>query len=227
MDLNQAKIEGSGVELRTVDGRILAIHHDRRKQPTEPTNTFGKRRKKPPAGLEELTGTGLLWVAVGHFSVRAKDMDRWVRGWMRILPASGNKHLDELIFHVVTLEPQLPKERSSIAQTKRESWSNWKFRALVVPNSEQLDLLPIKLEINEHPRPKPTASGVAKAQSNLATQTLPMLEFSNASLTLSPFEQVKPVSHVRDRLEGNGLIRAGEGNEMRKDLACLEFDMDF
>ena len=227
MDLNQSKIEGSGIELRAVDGHISSVHHDRRKQPTEPTGTFGKRRKKPPAGLEDLTGTGLLWVAVGTFSVRSKDMDRWVRGWMRILPTTGNQHLDELIFHVVTLEPQPPKERSDLAQAKRESWSNWKFRALVVPNAEQLDLLPIKLELHEVPRPKPTALGVAKAQSNLATQTLPLLEFSNASLTLPAFEEVKPVGHVRDRLEGNGLIWAGESNEVRKDLACLEFDMDF
>jgi hypothetical protein len=168
-----------------------------------------------------------LWVAVGHFSVRAKDMDRWVRGWMRILPATGNKQLDELIFHVVTLEPQLPKERSTIAQSKRESWSNWKFRALVVPNAEQLDLLPIKLEVNDLPRPKPTASGVAKAQSNLATQTLPMLEFSNASLTLPPFEQVKPVSRVGHGFQSDGLVWASESDEVRKDLACLEFEMDF
>ena len=227
MDLNQATIEGSGIELRAVDGRILSVHHDRRKQPTEPTGTFGKRRKKPPAGLEDLTGTGLLWVAVGSFSVRSKDMERWVRGWMRILPMTGNKHLNELIFHVVTLEPQPQKERSSLAQSKRESWSNWKFRALVVPNAEQLDLLPIKLELHEVPRPKPTALSVAKAQSNLATQTLPMFELSNASLTLPPFEEVKPVSRVRDGLEGNGLIWTGESNEVRKDLASLEFDMDF
>ena len=227
MDLNQATIEGSGVELRAVDGRVLTVHHDRRKQRTEPTGTFGKRRKKPPAGLEDLTGTGLLWVAVGSFSVRSKDMERWVRGWMRILPATGNKHLDELIFHVVSLEPQPAKERSSLAQSKRESWSNWKFRALVVPNAEQLDLLPIKLELHDVPRPKPTALGVAKAQSNLATQTLPVFEFSNASLTLPPFEEVKPVSHVCDRLEGDSLIWAGESNEVRKDLASLEFDMEF
>jgi hypothetical protein len=227
MDLTNAKIEGSGIELRAVDGCILSVHHDRRKQRTEPTVTYGKRRKKPPAGLEDLTGTGLLWVAVGSFSVRAKDMERWVRGWMRILPATGNKHLDELILHVVTLEPQTQKERSTLAQSKRESWSSWKFRALVVPNAEQLDLMPVKLEGNEVKRPKPTASGVAKAQSNLATQPLPMFEFGNASLTLPPFEQVKPVSRVRDGLEGNGLVWAGEGNEVRKDLACLEFDMDF
>jgi hypothetical protein len=227
INLDKSIIEGSGIELRAVDGCIQTVHHDRRKQRTEPTGTYGKRRKKPPAGLEDLTGTGLLWVAVGHFSVRAKDMERWVRGWMRILPATGNKHLDELVFHVVTLEPQPPKERSAMAQSKRESWSNWKFRALVVPNAEQLDLLPVKLELHEVPRPKPTALGVAKAQSNLATQTLPMLEFSNASLTLPPFEEVKPVSHVRDRLEGDGVIWAGKGDEVRKDLASLEFDMDF
>lgn len=227
MDLTNAKIEGSGIELRAVDGCILSVHHDRRKQRTEPTGTYGKRRKKPPAGLEDLTGTGLLWVAVGSFSVRAKDMERWVRGWMRISPATGNKHLDELILHVVTLEPQTQKERSALAQAKRDSWSSWKFRALVVPNAEQLDLMPVKLEVNEVKRPKPTASGVAKAQSNLATQTLPLLEFSNASLTLPPFEEVKPVSRVRDGLEGDGLIWAGKGDEVRKDLACLEFDMDF
>jgi hypothetical protein len=227
MDLTNAKIEGSGIELRAVDGCILSVHHDRRKQRTEPTVTYGKRRKKPPAGLEDLTGTGLLWVAVGSFSVRAKDMERWVRGWMRILPATGDKHLDELILHVVTLEPQTQKERSTLAQAKRDSWSSWKFRALVVPNAEQLDLMPVKLEVNEVKRPKPTASGVAKAQSNLATQPLPMFEFSNASLTLPPFEEVKPVSRVRDGLEGNGLVWAGKGDEVRKDLACLEFDMDF
>ena len=227
MDLTNAKIEGSGIELRAVDGCILSVHHDRRKQRTEPTGTYGKRRKKPPAGLEDLTGTGLLWVAVGSFSVRAKDMERWVRGWMRISPATGNKHLDELILHVVTLEPQTQKERSALAQAKRDSWSSWKFRALDVPNAEQLDLMPVKLEVNEVKRPKPTASGVAKAQSNLATQTLPLLEFSNASLILPPFEEVKPVSRVRDGLEGDGLIWAGKGDEVRKDLACLEFDMDF
>ena len=227
VNLTNAKIEGSGIELRAVDGCILSVHHDRRKQRTEPTVTYGKRRKKPPAGLEDLTGTGLLWVAVGSFSVRAKDMERWVRGWMRILPASGNKHLDELILHVVTLEPQTQKERSSLAQTKRESWSSWKFRALVVPNAEQLDLMPVKLEGNEVKRPKPTALGVAKAQSNLATQTLPMFEFGNSSLSLPPFEQVEPVGDVADRLKGDGLIWAGKGDEMRKDLACLEFDMDF
>ena len=226
MDLTNAKIEGSGIELRAVDGCILTVHHDRRKQRTEPTVTYGKRRKKPPAGLEDLTGTGLLWVAVGSFSVRAKDMECWVRGWMRILPASG-KHLDELILHVVTLEPQPQKERSTLAQAKRESWSSWKFRALVVPNAEQLDLMPVKLEGNEVKRPKPTASGVAKAQSNLAMQTLPMFELGNASLTLPPFEQVKPVSRVRDGLEGDGSIWTGKGDEVRKDLACLEFEMDF
>jgi hypothetical protein len=227
IDLTNAKIEGSGIELRAVDGCVLSVHHDRRKQRTEPTGTYGKRRKKPPAGLEDLTGTGLLWVAVGSFSVRAKDMESWVRGWMRILPATGNERLDELILHVVTLEPQTQKERSVLAQSKRESWSSWKFRALVVPNAEQLDLMPIKLEGNEVKRPKPTALGVAKAQSNLATQTLPMFELGNASLTLPPFEQVKPVSRVRDGLEGNGSIWAGESNEVRKDLAGLEFDMDF
>jgi hypothetical protein len=227
MDLNNSKIEGSGIELRAVDGRIVTVHHDRRKQRTEPTVTYGKRRKKPPAGLEDLTGTGLLWVAVGDFSVRAKDMERWVRGWMRILPMTGNKNMDELIFHVVTLEPQPQKERSTLAQGKRESWSSWKFRALVVPNADQLDLLPVKLEGNDVKRPKPTALGVAKAQSDLATQSLPMFELSNASLTLPPFEQVKPVSRVRNGLEGDGLIWASKGDEVRKDLACLEFDMDF
>jgi hypothetical protein len=227
LDLNQAKIEGSGIELRAVDGRIVTVHHDRRKQPTEPTKAYGKRRKKPPAGLEDLTGTGMLWVAIGHFSVRAKDMERWVRGWMRILPGTNNPHLNELIFHVVTLEPQPQKEQSPLAQSKRDSWSTWKFRALVVPNADQLDLLPVQLELNEIKRPKPTALGVAQAQSNLSTQTLPMFELSDSGLALPAFEQVKPVSHMRDRLEGNGSIWAGESNEVRKDLSSLEFDMDF
>ena len=73
MDLTGAKIEGNATSIRIMDGVVSAVHHDRRKRQTDPSDKWAKRRKKAPGGLDELVGTGLIWVAVGYLSVRSSE----------------------------------------------------------------------------------------------------------------------------------------------------------
>ena len=147
MDLTGARIEGEAASIRVMDGAIAAVHHDRRKRATEPSDKWAKRRKKAPGGLEELVGTGLIWVATGHLSLRAADLAAWKPGPMRLIMPTRTKTVQsELVLYVVTLRPQDPLQRSVLAKSKRDSWSSWTFKALMVPNQEQLDLLPVVLE---------------------------------------------------------------------------------
>ncbi|MER3480674.1 MAG: hypothetical protein C4327_09410 [Meiothermus sp.] len=141
MDLVQAVIRGTTAEvIRVVEGRILHLHPDRRSRDQGPPRTGGlARRRRLPAGLEPLVGTGRLWVASGYLVLYKYDLERWRPAAMELV--AGTLHL-----YLSSLKPfdhSLPWKLYGRGQDPRQNpaWVTWEFHALFLPTPEQIGRL--------------------------------------------------------------------------------------
>jgi hypothetical protein len=134
MILTQAKVVGDARAIAILTGRVTEIVHDRRETPGPIRIGDAARRRKLPDDLEPLIGTGRLWVAFGHFEVRAKDIENWGKSSEMFIVAS------DLSFRITKLTPREPEGGPTrrIIDSKPEIVS-WKFAALVQPNEQQLE----------------------------------------------------------------------------------------
>lgn len=145
MDLVQAHIrgttsEGSAEVIRVVEGRILHLHPDRRGRDQGPPRTGGlARRRRLPAGLEPLVGTGKLWVVSGYLVLYKHDVEQWRPAAMELVAGA-------LRFHLASLKPftrSFPWKLYGRGQDPRgnPAWVTWEFHAVFAPTPEQIGRL--------------------------------------------------------------------------------------
>lgn len=145
MDLGQAVIRGTTAEgslevIRVVEGHILHLRPDRRGRNQGPPRTGGlARRRRLPAELEPLVGTGRLWVATGYLVLYRYDVGRWKPAAMELVAGT-------LRFHLASLKPftrSLPWKLYGRGQDPRQNlaWVTWEFHALFEPTPEQIGRL--------------------------------------------------------------------------------------
>jgi hypothetical protein len=129
MSLLQPRIQGADTSIPLVDAIISSIYRDKRTKDQAVSDQF--RRRKPPAGLNDLIGTGRIWVVRGEFSVLKRELAAWNKpGEMRLLGSN-------MIFHVVKLEV-LNEPDTAIAR--------WGFSSLSVPTPAQLEKMQTEIE---------------------------------------------------------------------------------
>jgi hypothetical protein len=129
MSLLQPRIQGTDTSIPLLGAIVLSITRDKRTKDQVVSDQF--RRRKPPAGLNDLIGTGRIWVVRGEFSVLKRELAAWNKpGEMRLLGSN-------MIFHVVKLEAVSEND---------EGISQWSFVALSVPTPAQLEKMQIEIE---------------------------------------------------------------------------------
>jgi hypothetical protein len=129
MSLIQPRIQGADTSIPLLDAIVLSITRDKRTKDQAVSDQF--RRRKPPAGLNDLIGSGRIWVVRGEFRVLKRELAAWNKpGEMRLLGSN-------MIFHVVKLEAILDQD---------ESIANWSFISLCVPTPAQLEKMQIEIE---------------------------------------------------------------------------------
>jgi hypothetical protein len=129
MSLIQPRIQGADTSIPLLETIIISITRDKRTKDQAVSDQF--RRRKPPAGLNELIGTGRIWVVRGEFSVLKRELAAWNKpGEMRLLGSN-------MIFHVVKLEA-ISEFEDPIAR--------WSFISLSVPTPSQLEKMNTEIE---------------------------------------------------------------------------------
>jgi hypothetical protein len=138
MELWQAKIVGDETSIRVISGRITEIFKDRRSADLAPIR-FGNaaQRRKLPHDLEQLVGTGRLWVVRGSFEILESQTKNWK-------PSAMNLVSGDLQMRIVRLQTT-----TSAATTRLDVKSlkvnpdlkTWSFSALFEPTNQQLDKL--------------------------------------------------------------------------------------
>lgn len=129
MSLIQPRIQGAETSIPLLEAIIVDTTRDKRTKEQTVSDQF--RRRKPPAGLNDLIGTGRIWVARGEFSVVKRELANWHKpGEMRLLGSN-------MIFHLVKLEVRSETD-TTIAR--------WGFVALCVPTPAQLEKILAEIE---------------------------------------------------------------------------------
>jgi hypothetical protein len=129
MSLIQPRIQGADTSIPLLEAIILSITRDKRTKEQAVSDQF--RRRKPPAGLNDLIGTGRIWVVRGEISVLKRELAAWNKpGEMRLLGSN-------MIFHVVKLEA-MTDQNDGIAR--------WSFVSLSIPTPAQLEKLQTEIE---------------------------------------------------------------------------------
>lgn len=129
MNLVQPRIQGAETSISLLEAIISSINKDKRTKDQTVSDQF--RRRKPPAGLNDLIGTGRIWVVRGEFSVLKRELAAWNKpGEMRLLGSN-------MIFHIVKLEV-LKETDNTIAR--------WNFVGLCVPTPSQLEKMHVEVE---------------------------------------------------------------------------------
>jgi hypothetical protein len=134
MSLIQPRIQGADTSIPLLEAIILGITRDKRTKDQAVSDQF--RRRKPPAGLNDLIGTGRIWVVRGEIGVLKRELAAWNKpGEMRLLGSN-------MIFHVVKLEAMI--DQSKIDQN--DGIARWSFVALSIPTPAQLEKLQLEIE---------------------------------------------------------------------------------
>jgi hypothetical protein len=132
MTLTQAKVVGDARAIAIIGGRITELFKDRREASGTIRVGDAARRRKLPNDLEQLVGTGQLWVAMGFIEVRSKDIQNWGKSAEMFIVA------EDLTFRVTKLTPRATIG-SGRFDTRNPEILSWNFSALVRPSDEQLE----------------------------------------------------------------------------------------
>jgi hypothetical protein len=138
MDLSRGRLESFGETFPIVEGWITTLHPDRRKQQL-PTLPFPDRRRPSKKAIKAAAVPAQMWVAIGHFTVRANETTESFSAERQklFLMASGIR------LEVVYLKPVYVDSRNHkyiYSATKTQRWS---FVALCQPTATQLRMLPV------------------------------------------------------------------------------------
>jgi hypothetical protein len=138
MDLSRGRLESFGETFPIVEGWITTLHPDRRKQQL-PALPFPDRRRPSKKAAKTAVVPTQMWVAIGHFTVRANETTESFSAERQklFLMASGIR------LEVVYLKPVYVDSRNHkyiYSATKTQRWS---FVALCQPTATQLRMLPV------------------------------------------------------------------------------------
>jgi hypothetical protein len=129
MSLIHPRIQGADTSIPLLEAIVISVTRDKRTKDQAVSDQF--RRRKPPAGLNDLIGTGRIWVVRGEISVLKRELAAWNKpGEMRLLGSN-------MIFHVVKLEA-ISDQTDGIAR--------WSFVSLSIPTPAQLEKMQTEIE---------------------------------------------------------------------------------
>lgn len=129
MSLIHPRIQGADTSIPLLEAIVVSVTRDKRTKDQAVSDQF--RRRKPPAGLNDLIGTGRIWVVRGEISVLKRELAAWNKpGEMRLLGSN-------MIFHVVKLEA-ISDQNDGIAR--------WAFVSLSIPTPAQLEKMQTEIE---------------------------------------------------------------------------------
>jgi hypothetical protein len=133
MQLQGMTIENELATIDILDGRVLEVFKDRRKQHGAVRSGATAQRRKPPMEIAPYIGTGRVWVARGWLAVDTEQASRWPKGYEMIL---NPLEFDE--WFIVSL-----RASESISETLGlgKKARAFHFRALLMPSKTQLDRL--------------------------------------------------------------------------------------
>ena len=139
MDLSRGRLESFGETFPIVEGWITMLHPDRRKQQLPALPFPDRRRPSKKAATRTAIAPTTMWVAIGHFTVRANETTESFSAERQklFLMASGIR------LEVVYLKPVYVDSRNHkyiYSATKTQRWS---FVALCQPTATQLRMLPV------------------------------------------------------------------------------------
>jgi hypothetical protein len=132
MNLTQAKVVGDARAIPILTGQITELFKDRREASGTIRVGDAARRRKLPTDLEPLVGTGQLWVTLGFFEVRAKDIQNWGKSVEMFIVA------EDITFRITKLSARATNMGGRF-DTRNPDILSWNFAALVQPNDEQLE----------------------------------------------------------------------------------------
>jgi hypothetical protein len=200
MDLSRGRLESFGETFPIVEGWITTLHPDRRKQQLPALPFPDRRRPSKKAAAKAAVVSAQMWVAIGHFTVRANETTESFSAERQklFLMASGIR------LEVVYLKPVYVDSRNHkyiYSATKTQRWS---FVALCQPTATQLRMLPVADDARPANQKAKTVLGrIGEGNSGpvrphhdqppIKPEVPPAPLISPTSATFSPSKPVNPV----------------------------------
>jgi hypothetical protein len=133
MQLQGMSIQNEMASIDILDGRVLEVFKDRRKNHGAVRSGAKAQRRKLPMDVAPFVGTGRVWVARGWIAVDTDQASRWPKGYEMILHP-----LEFDDWFIVSL-----RASESITATLGlgKMARAFHFRALLMPSKTQLDRL--------------------------------------------------------------------------------------
>ena len=201
MDLSRGRLESFGETFPIVEGWITALHPDRRKQQLPALPFPDRRRPSKKAATRTAIAPTTMWVAIGHFTVRANETTESFSAERQklFLMASGIR------LEVVYLKPVYVDSRNHkyiYSATKTQRWS---FVALCQPTVTQLRMLPVADDARPaNQKPKTVLGRIGEGNSGpirphhdqppVKPEIPPAPLISPTSATFSPSKPVNPAT---------------------------------
>ena len=139
MDLSRGRLESFGETFPIVEGWITALHPDRRKQQLPALPFPDRRRPSKKAAAKTAVVPTTMWVAIGHFTVRANETtESFSAERQKLFLMANGIRLEVVYLKPVYVDSRNHKYIYSATKTQR-----WSFVALCQPTSTQLRMLPV------------------------------------------------------------------------------------
>jgi hypothetical protein len=138
MDLSRGRLESFGETFPIVEGWITTLHPDRRKQQL-PSLPFPDRRRVSKKAAKTAVVPAQMWVAIGHFTVRANETtESFSAERQKLFLMANGIRLEVVYLKPVYVDSRNHKYIYSATKTQR-----WSFVALCQPTATQLRMLPV------------------------------------------------------------------------------------
>ena len=139
MDLSRGRLESFGETFPIVEGWITALHPDRRKQQLPALPFPDRRRPSKKAATRTAIAPTTMWVAIGHFTVRANETtESFSAERQKLFLMANGIRLEVVYLKPVYVDSRNHKYIYSATKTQR-----WSFVALCQPTATQLRMLPV------------------------------------------------------------------------------------
>jgi hypothetical protein len=139
MDLSRGRLESFGETFPIVEGWITTLHPDRRKQQLPALPFPDRRRPSKKAAAKTAIAPAQMWVAIGHFTVRANETtESFSAERQKLFLMANGIRLEVVYLKPVYVDSRNHKYIYSATKTQR-----WSFVALCQPTPTQLRMLPV------------------------------------------------------------------------------------
>jgi hypothetical protein len=139
MDLSRGRLESFGETFPIVEGWITTLHPDRRKQQLPALPFPDRRRPSKKAAAKTAIVPATMWVAIGHFTVRANETtESFSAERQKLFLMANGIRLEVVYLKPVYVDSRNHKYIYSATKTQR-----WSFVALCQPTTTQLRMLPV------------------------------------------------------------------------------------